>query len=302
MEMSNTYVFNNAPGIPPVPVNDLTQAAGLVVEPSIVALERGPQHRDALRRPDGTQDAPSRRGAVLGRRIMVLQTPVSMRLHEQRWMLTHNVTLRNVGKSLRDILGDEEGMGKLVEARFGGGLIGRRADGPARRRCSEAGSVGMVRGARMMFVSNFGVRIMRDSVGFLHSRCLVRRVDDSLARIAVAALEAIAVSVEVIVQGQAVVRQFYRLVRFVGFLLLLVMDMVIVMLLVLAEIVCSSRLVLGGRFCRCRCCRCWKRQQTERRGRGGGHKGSENNDGAHFGVLLTPSYIKLPFQWMKRVS
>lgn len=131
-------MLGNAPGLPLVLVHNLAQAAGLVVEPPHVAFERRPQPRDALRRPDGAEDLPRRRGAGLGSRVVVLRkNNVAISMGVTRGRRTgiktrglnrpHNVAFRDVGESLRDVLGHDERVGKQVEARVGGGLIGRRA-------------------------------------------------------------------------------------------------------------------------------------------------------------------------------
>lgn len=68
---------------------------------------------------------------------------------------TYNVALRNVGKGLGDVLGDEKGVRKLVEARLGGSLVRWRTHGLARWRRSEGGSINVIQSAEMVFVGEF---------------------------------------------------------------------------------------------------------------------------------------------------
>ncbi|KJR88634.1 uncharacterized protein SPSK_07917 [Sporothrix schenckii 1099-18] len=194
------------------------------------------------------------------------------------------LTLGNVGKGLGNVLGDEEGVGKLIEAFLGGGLVRRRAHGLARRGRGEAGGVGTVRDSRMKAVL-IGHRVVRGvrclGSGALLGACTDRHVDDSLARAGVAALEAIAVVMFDAMHGQAVVGELHRMVDFVILALLV--------LLVLAKIVYKGAVILGRHLSRRRRRYRWKRQQSERRGRGSGHEGGDGDERAHVEDLLSSS-------------
>lgn len=101
-----------------------------------------------------------------------------------------------------------------------------------------------------------GVRAVRSLVRrrrFLH-RYLARRVDDSLVRVAGAALEAVAVAVVVAVQGHAVVAVVVAVVAVLAMAMAMVLVLILVLLILLKRM--RGRLVLGrGGLCRRRGCR-----------------------------------------------
>jgi hypothetical protein len=67
-----TYMLNDTPAFPPIPINNLPKRTRPVVQPALRVLERRAQGRNVLRTPDRRQYVPCRVEAILSSRVVVL--------------------------------------------------------------------------------------------------------------------------------------------------------------------------------------------------------------------------------------